>query len=155
MTVPHTRPSRLAATSPDAELIRRLALEQGTVDLPAGITALLEHEAHRRGLTALTLWAQVPHYAASMSYPGAALALLEGLHSVTGLSIRGEAARAASITTRAKISELVAANSDHLAMLHQLEEQYDAAERATPRGPLPSGDELAAELERFLRDQHE
>ena len=95
MTVPHTRPSRLAATSPDAELVRRLNLEQGTVDLPAGMSSLLEFEAHRRGLTALTLWAQVPHYAASMSYPGASLALLEGLRSVTGVAIAGEAARAA------------------------------------------------------------
>jgi predicted ATP-grasp superfamily ATP-dependent carboligase len=155
MTVPHTRPSRLAATSPDPELVRRLALEQGTVDLPAGITSLLEQEAHLRGLTALTLWAQVPHYAASMTYPGASLALLDGLRSITGVHVAGEAARAASVTTRARISELVSANSEHVAMLQQLEEQYDATQRVVPPGPLPSGDELAAELERFLRDQRD
>jgi len=155
MPVPHTRPSRLALTSPDVELVERFALERGTVDLPAGVVSVLELEAHRRGLRAMGLWAQVPHYASSMPYPAASLALVDGLRTVAGLTVPGDSLELAARTTRTRIDELVGANPEHVALLRQLEEQYDAAAPSLGSGPLPSGDELAAELERFLREQRE
>jgi hypothetical protein len=92
-----------------------------------------------------------------MSYPGASVALLDGLREVTGISIgAGDLAREADIQ-RARIDQLVAGNDEHGTMVRQLEAAYDAF--ADEQGPaigtpdLPSGDDIAAEFERFLRDQ--
>jgi len=107
---------------------------------------------------AVGLWAQVPHYVSNVPYPAASVALLEGLKDVAGILTEGVAVRNDAVSHRARLDELVAASEDHVTMVRQLEAAYDAEAAATPAtgepfGPLPSGDELAAELERFLRDQ--
>jgi plasmid maintenance system antidote protein VapI len=95
-----------------------------------------------------------------MSYPAAAAALLDGLRDVTGVTIDGaELAREAEVQ-RQRIDVLVSGNDEHQSMVHQLEQLYDQAEQQTidldrAISDLPSGDELAAEFERFLRDQDE
>jgi hypothetical protein len=86
------------------------------------------------------------------------VALLDGLKDVAGIQTEAVAVRNDAVAHRARLDELVAASNDHMTMVRQLEAAYDAeaAERPTTGetlGPLPSGDELAAELERFLRDQ--
>jgi predicted ATP-grasp superfamily ATP-dependent carboligase len=159
--VPHSRPTRLSATTPDPELLATLPGSKNSVDVPAGIISLLEHELTDRGIPALTLWAQVPHYVATMAYPGGAAALLDGLREITGVDIGAEQLRREAVLQRGRLDALVAGNDEHQAMLRQLEQAYDemvAAEGQTGLGlvdpeNLPSGDELAAELERFLRDQ--
>jgi proteasome assembly chaperone (PAC2) family protein len=155
--VPHTRPTKLAATAGDATL-STVGMVKATIDVPAGVQAAIERRATEVGLPAIGLWAQVPHYVAAMPYPAASVALLEGLQSVAGLSVDADALKREVQTTRERIDALIAENPEHQHMVRQLEAAADAepeADRTTDlgTGPLPSGDELAAELERFLREQ--
>lgn len=157
---PHTRPSRLSTSSPSAELIASTDLLRNSVDVPAGMGAALEHAFHDRGIPALGIWAQVPHYLGTMSYPGATVALLEGLGRVAGLSIDATLARNETAIQRQRVDQLVANNDEHREMVTQMERVYDEqTEQRTiddetgTSAPIPTGDELAAEFERFLRDQ--
>jgi hypothetical protein len=141
-----------------AELAASLPYGRNSVDVPAGIQAALEHGCQERGVPALGLWSQVPHYVANFPYPAASAALLDGLAHTAGLDLDTAQLREAAAAHRRQVDELVAGNAEHLEMVRQLEATYDA-ETATDQGPLapggnlPSGDELAAELERFLREQ--
>ncbi len=154
--VPHTRPARLAVTASDPALATN-NLVRATVDVPAGVQAAIERRAYEMGLAAVGLWAQVPHYLAAMPYPPASVALLEGLGTVAGLRVGNDALRSEADATRERVDALVNENEEHKEMVHQLEVSVDAEQESTDTalgvGPLPSGDELAAELERFLRDQ--
>jgi predicted ATP-grasp superfamily ATP-dependent carboligase len=153
--VPHTRPVRLAATATDAELAGRVGFIPATLDVPAGAQASLEYAFGQAGVPAVGLWARVPHYAAAMPYPAAAAALLDELTKLAGIEVDTKALRAAATTTHAQIDQLIAASEDHVALVRQLEAQHDGEQglSATMFGEIPSGDEIAAELERFLRGE--
>ncbi len=153
--VPHTRPIRLVSTAPTAGLAAEVGYVPGTIDVPAGVQAALEHELNRAGIPAVGLWARVPHYVVSMPYPGASAALVDGLGAVAGLSLQSRELHDAAARTAARIDELIAASDEHRTMVRQLEAQADQEMRASEIDPsrLPSGDELAAELERFLRGE--
>lgn len=157
--VPHTRPTRLAVTASDPSLATT-DLVRATIDVPAGVQAAIERRAYDVGLPAVGLWAQVPHYLAAMPYPAASVALLDGLASVAGLRVDNAALRGEADATRERVDALVNQNDEHQQMVRQLEASVDAEQEQQQQaatglgaGPLPSGDELAAELERFLRDQ--
>jgi len=149
---PHTRPSRLSCTASTPELIDRFAFTRASIEVPAGIQAAIEHALHQRGVPAIGLWAQVPHYLTGISYPEAAAALLDGLDGVAGRRFDTTDLREQAIGTRNRIDRLIDDNAEHMQMLHQLEAGYDAQSQADD-GPLPSGDDLAAEFQAFLRDQ--
>ena len=153
--VPHTRPVRLVSTAPTASLAAEVGYVQGKIDVPAGVQAALEHELNRAGIPALGLWARVPHYVVSMPYPGASAALVDGLAAVAGLTLSSRELHEAAVRAGARIDELIAASEEHTAMVRQLEAQADAEARSLPldSAHLPSGDEIAAELERFLRGE--
>lgn len=147
--VPHTRPPLLAASASSAELTQGLL--RNSVEVPTGVQGMIERRAALRGLPAVGLWAQVPHYVAAMPYPAASLALLEATNRIAGLDLPlGDLATRAE-ASRARIDELISQNPEHLAMLNQLEQQAD--ETATTEMASASGEELVAELERFLRNQ--
>jgi predicted ATP-grasp superfamily ATP-dependent carboligase len=155
---PHTRPVRLAATATTPELAQQIGFVPGTMDVPAGVQSVLERGFAEAGIPAISLWARVPHYVSNFPYPAASLALLEGLSQLTGLQIHTGELRGAATVSHRRIEELIANSTDHTEMVRQLEAQVDAEEeQATmgdmPTSRLPSGDEIAAELERFLRDQ--
>lgn len=157
---PHTRPARLSSSSPSADVVGNLPYLKNSVDVPAGMSAVLEHALTEAGIASLGLWAQVPHYVAAMSYPAASAALIQGLREVTGVAIDGAALDGEAAAQRQRIDALVSGNDEHQSMVHQLEVLYDQAEQQTldldrAISDLPSGDELAAEFERFLRDQDE
>lgn len=148
--VPHTRPPLLAASASSEELAQGLL--QNSVDVPSGVQGMIERRAALRGLPAIGLWAQVPHYVAAMPYPAASLALLQGANRIGGLDLPiGELAAQAD-ASRSRIGELIAQNPEHAAMLQQLEAQADHQATSSELSAT-SGDELAAELERFLREQ--
>jgi len=155
--VPHTRPVQLAGTASSAELARRVGFIRGTLDVPAGIQAAIEREAADRGLPALGIWAQVPHYAAGMSYPAAAARLVEGLLEAADLRFdAGDLDRQAK-ATEARLEALLADSDEHRELVHQLElhvdQEAEAQGDADGEIELRSGDELAAEFEKFLREQ--
>jgi hypothetical protein len=153
---PHTRASRLSSSSPSADVVANVPYLKNSVDVPAGMSAVLEHALTEAGIASLGIWVQVPHYVSAMSYPGASVALLDGLREVTGISVpSGDLAREADIQ-RARIDKLVAGNDEHTVMVQQLETAYDAfVDEPAPlsASDIPSADELAAEFEQFLRDQ--
>ncbi|MEY2476753.1 MAG: hypothetical protein QOG87_2068 [Actinomycetota bacterium] len=154
--VPHTRPTRLAATATDTELAARVGFMPGGIEVPAGIEAALEVAFAEAGVPAVGLWARVPHYAAAMPYPAAAAALIDGLVDIGGLTLSAADLREAAERTTGQIDELIANSEEHQAMVTQLESQIDATENEQSGfdpSTLPSGDEIAAELERFLRGQ--
>jgi len=153
--VPHTRDTKLAVTAGDAALAT-LGMVRATIDVPAGVQAAIERRATEVGLPAIGIWAQVPHYVAAMPYPAASVALLEGLAAVAGVEVDSPALRQEMAATRERIDSLIAQNDEHTQMVRQLEAAADADRGSgigLDAGPLPSGDELAAELERFLREQ--
>lgn len=152
--VPHTRPTRLASTATTEELATSVGFVPGTIDVPAGIHAALERGFADAGVPAVGLWARVPHYAAAMPYPAASAALIEGLASVAGLTLHAGDLQTAAALTAQRIDELIANSEEHTAMVQQLEAQIDEAEDSPfDIGNLPSGDQIAAELERFLRGE--
>lgn len=154
---PHTRTPRLSCSSPSTEVLANVTFARSSVDVPAGMAAALEHALHARKIPALGIWAQVPHYVAAMPYPAASVALLDGLTEVTGIEVAAADLRAAIGPQRARIDASIDGNPEHLAMLRQLEEIYDAAiDGEVTTGPvieMRSGDELADEIQAFLRDQ--
>ena len=153
---PHTRPMRLASTVPpeSADLVGRVGTVRGTLDVPAGVHAALEVGFGQAGIPAITLWARVPHYVSAMPYPDASAALIEGLNSVSGLLFDASSFHADGVAARRQIDELIAGNHDHVEMVRQLEAAVEAeqAEDAFDM-EVPSGDEIAAELEQFLRGE--
>jgi proteasome assembly chaperone (PAC2) family protein len=153
---PHTRPVRLAATAPpsSAELIARVGVVQGELEVPAGVASALEIALGEVAIPAVSLWARVPHYVSAMPFPMASAALVDGLTSISGLVYDSTNLRAVGDRARAQIDELIAGNLEHLSMVSKLEEAIDASE-GNPLGidEVPSADELAAELERFLRGE--
>jgi len=152
--VPHTRPVKLAATATNSELASEVGFVGGTIDVPAGVQAALELAFGEAGIPALGLWARVPHYVSAMAYPPAAAALVEGLASIADLALDAGPLHAAADATRQQVDELIAKSGEHLAMVRQLEASLDHAEgNPLAIGQMPSGDEIAAELERFLRGE--
>ncbi|MBJ7486821.1 MAG: PAC2 family protein [Ilumatobacteraceae bacterium] len=164
---PHTRPVGLSCTSPNADLVASLPYAKNSVDVPAGLEAILEHEFYNRGITDVVgLWAQVPHYIAAMAYPAAGATLVEAVAHIAGISVDANPLRREAAIQRERLDQLVLGNPDHADMLRQLEVAYDAARGANSdvvndngaqvlfTGELPTMDELAAEVEQFLKEQH-
>ncbi len=151
---PHTRPVRIIGTAPStsAYLLETVGTVEGEIEVPAGIMAALEMGFAETATPVVTLWARVPHYVASMPYPQASAALLESLAAVAGLTINAAPLRLAADEARQRVDDLVTNNPEHQSMVRNLEETADENED-NPLGELPSGDELAAELERFLRGE--
>jgi proteasome assembly chaperone (PAC2) family protein len=153
---PHTRPIKLAATAPSESsyLIERVGIVQGELEVPAGVMAALEIAFGRAGTPAVSLWARVPHYVAGMPFPEASAVLVEGLAGVAGLTLDSSALRRAADNSRRQVDQLIAGSSEHEDMVRKLEESIDASEgNAMGVDEVPSGDEIAAELERFLRGE--
>ena len=157
MGVPHTRPSMVACTACSPELAVSAGFLRNSVDVPAGAAAAIEASCAEVGVASIGLWAQVPHYATGMPYPGAALSLLEALNTTAGTSFATQELRDATTTHRARLDELVAQSVEHTTMVQQLEQGFDTVVNLSDFRPgvdLPSGDDLAAEVERYLRDQN-
>jgi predicted ATP-grasp superfamily ATP-dependent carboligase len=155
---PHSRPPTVSATSPSKDLISQLGFRANSVDVPAGAVAALEQTMHERGIPAVGVWAQVPHYVAAMSYPAASVALLDALQLVTGITVPARDLRREMVLQRERLDQLVEGNDEHREMVARLERIYDDGEldgvpEAGEGLELRSGDELAAEVERFLREQ--
>jgi hypothetical protein len=152
---PHTRPVRLAATASSPELAHQVGYVEGTLEVPAGAQAALERAFALASIPAVGLWARVPHYVSAMAFPAAAVTLLDGLAAVTGLVIDSEVLSEEAATARRKVDELIRQSPEHAAMVRQLETNVDVLEEtpAFTEQDVPSGDEIAAELERYLRGE--
>jgi proteasome assembly chaperone (PAC2) family protein len=151
--VPHTRAGRIATTATTPELAMRVGTVRGNLDVPAGVHGAIEEGCAANSLPAVGVWAQVPHYVSGMAYPGASAELIDAVAVATGLRLDSSALHEAGRAMRVRLDELVAGNDEHAQMVAALEAGYDAETPPASASPLPSGDQLAAEIERFLRDQ--
>jgi proteasome assembly chaperone (PAC2) family protein len=161
--VPHTRPVRVSGTTTDGELAQRAGLAAPTYEGPTGIVGVLVEALRDAGLPAASFWAAVPHYVHQLPSPKAALALVERSAALLGAPFDPWDLRTAAAEYERQVSERVADDEDAAAYVAQLEDAEDldagadasAAGTATVEsGPLPlaGAEELAAEVERFLRD---
>lgn len=153
--VPHTRPVRLSAISTEAELAAQVGVVNGTAELPAGIQTALQEGFAAAGVPAIGVWARVPHYLAAMPYPPAGIALVEAFASVTGVQADTGELRSAAESMLTQVDGVLAGSSEHRELVSRLEAAYDGEAATLSEADLPSGDELAAELERFLRGEQE
>jgi proteasome assembly chaperone (PAC2) family protein len=163
--VPHSRPVRITGTSTDQDLARRSGFAASTYEGPTGIVGVLVDALRQAELPAASLWAAVPHYVHQVPSPKAALALVERSAELLGAPVDPAALREAAVTYERQVSERVADDEDAAAYVAQLEDaedlesagsgpDEDPAAPKDPGGSLPpgSGDTLADEVERFLRD---
>lgn len=156
--VPHTRPVRLVGTSKSAELAASVGFLPAGIEVPSGVQGALEVAFGDASIPAVGLWARVPHYVAAMPYPAASAALLDGLARMADIEIDTSSLQAAAQVTGQQIEQLIAGSEEHVALVRQLEQQHDAempTGTGVEFGNLPSGDEIAAELERFLRGEQQ
>jgi predicted ATP-grasp superfamily ATP-dependent carboligase len=149
--VAHTRPVRVVATATTAELAEQVGFMPGRIEVPAGVAAAVERRCAEVGLPAVGLWAQVPHYAAALPAPSASLAHLGMLEVVAGLRFDTTSLATEAASTIEHINALVSGNPEHEAMVTELERRASLADD----GFLITGDELAAEVEEFLREEGE
>jgi proteasome assembly chaperone (PAC2) family protein len=164
MAVPHTRPLGVTVHATNPELVgTRVNPWRGHMQVPAHVGGLLELRLGEAGRDAMGFGAHVPHYLAQSAFPAAAQSLLEEVMKTTGLVLpTGELAEAAQ-EMRAAIDSQVGDSEEVLGVVRALERQYDAFAGGEARGSLlaaestelPSGDEIGAELERFLAELDE
>ncbi|MFJ4038880.1 proteasome assembly chaperone family protein [Microbacterium sp. NPDC090007] len=157
MPVPHTRPIGTTVSGTRPDLAEAHSVWRPHTQVPATAGHLLEYRFAEAGAKVAGFALLVPHYLGDTEYPAAALAALDSLTVATGLTFSGEVLREENREFIAKVTEQVEGSDELTRMLENLEERYDAymagSTQATPiihTGDLPSADELAAELERFL-----
>lgn len=154
--VPHTRPVRVITTSSDPVLLDRLGRPHEQVVVPASYQVILESTFAEAGVTTLGLWARVPHYVAG-EYPLGAQVLMQHVSDQLGVQL-DTSVLAEDIEANRNRLDVAAGGSEEITEhIETLEEGYDAdvEDDGGLTGPLPTGDQLAAELERFLRNQGE
>ena len=150
--VPHSRPVRVTGTAADAELVRRLDLGRSTYEGPTGIVGVLHEAFSKSHLPSASLWAAVPHYVAATPSPKASLALVERTVDLLATTVDIEDLAIAAADYERQVNEVVAADDDVVAYVRRLESSTDDDAAAADLKAV-SGDALAAELERYLREQ--
>jgi hypothetical protein len=160
MAVPHTRPVGLTAHATRKDLITGYEPWLQRVQVPASAGHLLEYRLGQAGRDAVGFAVHVPHYLAQTDYPAAAELLLTSISKATGLLLPTDELRTAAERIRVDVDEQIAQSDEAVRLVHALEQQYDAFVRGRQSsnllasvGPLPTAEELGAELERFLAEQ--
>ena len=150
--VPHTRPAPVSAAASDPTLVEELGVEPSRYEGPTGIVGILLDACQEAGLPAVSLWAAVPHYVSLAPSPRAALALSRRLGELLGTDIDVAELEQAAEEYVEQVTEAVASDAETAAYVEELERRVDLMEAAEE---LPSGESLAAELTRFLRERDE
>jgi predicted ATP-grasp superfamily ATP-dependent carboligase len=161
MAVPHTRPAAVTAHATRRELISGYHRWVNTMQIPGHAGALVEFRLGEAGHDAMGFVVHVPHYLARIEYPESARGLLEHLARNSGLNLPVEALRPAAQRVLAEVNEQVARSPESMSVVASLEAQFDAITGESDRRPLPfpnagslpTGEEIAAELEQFLAEQ--
>ena len=149
--VPHTRPSPVTGSATDPDLIAQLGLQASRYEGPTGMVGVLHDACGRAGLKSASLWAAVPHYVSLTPSPRAAKALVDRLSGLLGADIDSAELDEAADAYAQQVSEAVATDEETAAYVQELERRAD--ELVEEGEDLPSGDALAAELTRYLRER--
>jgi len=150
--VPHTRPAPVTAAASDAALVEELGIEPSRYEGPTGIVGVLLDACREEGIPSISLWAAVPHYVSLAPSPRAALALCRRFGELVDVDVDTTELEQAASEYSEQVSEAVSADAETAAYVEELERRVDMLDQADD---LPSGDTLAAELTRFLRERDE
>ncbi|MGH2731162.1 MAG: PAC2 family protein [Actinomycetota bacterium] len=142
--VPHTAPTPVMTTASSKELVRETNVPEGLLRVPAAAVSLVEWTLAENGIPAVGFWAQVPHYA--MPYAPGAIALVRRVEDHLGVTIGAGSLEQEAETQRKSLDELFSANEDATEYLQRLEGLVGEQE-------VPPAENIAAEVERFLRGQ--
>src|SRR4051795_88823 len=153
--VPHSRPVGITGLASAEGLVERLGFERTNYEGPTGIVGVLHATTAANGMESVSLWAPVPHYVAATPNPKAALALVRGFEGIAGIVVDAGSLEGASEDYDRQVTAAVATDPDVKAFVERLEEMAD--EMSEEEGPLeqqlPSGDVIAREFQRFLRQR--
>ncbi len=150
--VPHSRPVHVTGLSSDEALVERLGVQSGTYEGPTGITGVLHGACAEAGLPSASLWASVPHYVAAAPNPKAALALVRRTEMLIGVTVDAAELESAAEEYERQVSLAVQSDPDVQAFVERLERATEEDEPLDP-SDLPSGDVIAREFQRFLRQR--
>ena len=150
--VPHTRPVAMTGHASDAALLERVGIHASSYEGPTGIVGVLHTACAAAGLPSASLWAAVPHYVAAAANPKAALALLRRVEVLIGVSVDVSELESSAADYERQVGLAVRSDPDIQAFVERLEQAADSEEEDTPED-LPSGDILASEFQRFLRQR--
>ncbi len=151
--VPHTRPAPVTGAASDLELVTELGLQPSRYEGPTGIVGVLHDACRRSGIPSVSLWSAVPHYVSLAPSPRAAKALCERLGELLKVSIDVTELVEAEELYSEQISEAVSSDPETASYVAELERRADTIEEVFDDSDLPTGESLAAELTRFLRDR--
>lgn len=145
---PHTRPLGVVGSAASPALARRLGLGSPSYEGPTGLVGALHNTLDEAGMPVISLRVSVPHYVPNPPNPEATRSLLRRLEIVTGVPTEHERLDEAAAEWRERIDSAVRSDNELAGYVSQLEAQVDSSDDI-----LPSGDDIATELEAFLRDQ--
>ena len=146
---PHTRAIPVSGTGAHPEIANRLGMEVSRYEGPTGILAVIQDGCVKRGIDAIALWAAIPHYASATPSPKAILALLNGIEDFIEINLPHGSLPELAHQWEAAVDEMVKEDSDIEEYIKTLEESKDSDQLGDD-----SGEELAREVERFLRRQN-
>jgi proteasome assembly chaperone (PAC2) family protein len=150
--VPHTRPVAVTGLASDPTLVARLGLTTSSYEGPTGIVGILHSACQQAGLPSASLWAAVPHYIAAAPNPKAALALVRKLEGLVGVAVDASELESAAADYERQVNLAVQSDPEVQAFVERLE-QAAGTEPDEEAGPLPSGETIARDLQRFLRQR--
>jgi proteasome assembly chaperone (PAC2) family protein len=151
--VPHTRPSPVTGAASDPALVEELGLQLSRYEGPTGIVGVLHDGCQQIGLASVSLWAAVPHYVSLAPSPRAARALCSRLGDLLGVSFDLDELAAEEEEYAAQVTAAVSSDAETQSYVEELERRADTLELLIDGDDLPTGETLAAELTRFLREQ--
>jgi proteasome assembly chaperone (PAC2) family protein len=150
--VPHTRPVSVTGLTSDPALIARLGLAPSSYEGPTGIVGILHAACQQAGLPSASLWAAVPHYIAATPNPKAALALVRKLEGLVGVAVDASELEHGAADYERQVNVAVQSDPDVQAFVERLEQAAGSDPDDEP-GQLPSGETIARDLQRFLRQR--
>jgi predicted ATP-grasp superfamily ATP-dependent carboligase len=136
----------------DPALVARLGLQQSSYEGPTGIVGVLHAAFQRQGLPSASLWAAVPHYIAAAPNPKAALALVRKLEGLVGVAVDASELETAAADYERQVNVAVQSDPDVQAFVERLEQAAES-EAGDETTSLPSGESIARDLQRFLRQR--
>jgi predicted ATP-grasp superfamily ATP-dependent carboligase len=151
--VPHTRPVTMTGFASDPALVERLGLSPSNYEGPTGIVGVLHSACMDAGLPSASLWAGVPHYVAAAANPKAALALMRRVEGLVGVSVDVSELEVAAADYERQVGLAVQSDPDIQAFVERLEQAAESEEADIAPEDVPSGDMLAREFQRFLRQR--
>jgi predicted ATP-grasp superfamily ATP-dependent carboligase len=153
--IPHTRPVAITGHASEEGLMERMGLAShgSTYEGPTGIVGVLHSACANAGLPSASLWAGVPHYVAAAANPKAALALVRRVEGLTGVSVDVSELESAAADYERQVGLAVQSDPDIRAFVERLEQAAESDDEPLAPGDVPSGDTLAREFQRFLRQR--